>query len=96
MEKKFWAEAASTVIYLINKTPNAYFAFKIPEEVWSSVKVEFSHLRRFGCVAYVRTVQDKISPRAIKGIFMGYPQGIKGYRVWLLSLVTKGCKDYNK
>ena len=83
LEKKFWAEAASTAVYLTNRTPNASIEFKIPEEVWSGVKVEFSHLRRFGCVAYVHTVQDKMSPRALKGIFMGYPQGTKGYRVWL-------------
>ena len=83
LENKFWAEAAATVVYLINRTPNASIEFKNPEEAWSGVKVEFSHLRRFGCVAYVHTVQDKMSPRALKGIFMGYPQGTKGYRVWL-------------
>ena len=83
LEKKFWAEAASTAVYLINRAPNASIEFKIPEEVWSGVKVEFSHLRRFGCVAYVHTVQDKMSLRALKGIFMGYPQGTKRYRVWL-------------
>ena len=24
-----------------------------------------------------------MSPRAVKGYFMGYPQGVKGYRVWM-------------
>ena len=69
---------------MINRTPSAYIEFKIPEEVWSGVKVEYSHLKRFGCVAYVHSVQDKMSPRALKGIFMGYPQGTKGYRLWLI------------
>ena len=73
LEKKFWAEASSTAVYLINRTPNASIEFKITEEVWSGIKVEFGHLKRFGCVAYVHTVQDKMSPRALKGIFMGYP-----------------------
>lgn len=35
-------------------------------------------------MTYVHTVQDKMSPRAVRGIFMGYPQDTKGYRVWLL------------
>lgn len=83
LEKKFWAEAASTAVYLINRTPNASIEFKIPEEVWSGVKVELNQLRRFGCVAYVHTIQDKMSPRAVKCIFMGYPHCTKRYRVWL-------------
>ena len=73
LEKKFWGESAATAVYLINRTPNASIESKIPEEVWSGVKVEFSHLRRFRCVAYVHIVQDKMSSRALKGIFMGYP-----------------------
>lgn len=73
LEKKFWAEAASTTVYLINRTPSASIGFKIPKEVWSGIKVEFNHLKIFGGVAYVHTVQDKMSPRAIKEIFMGYP-----------------------
>ena len=84
LEKKFWAEAAAIAVYLINCTPSASIEFKIPEEVWSGVKVEFGHLKRIGCVAYVHTVQDKMSRRVLKGIFMGYPQGTKGYRVWLV------------
>lgn len=70
-------------MYIINRTPNSSIEFDIPEEVWSGIKVELNHLRRFGCVAYVHTVQDKMSLRALKGIFVGYPQGTKGYRVWL-------------
>lgn len=45
---------------------------------------EYSHLRSFGCGAYVHQVKQKISPRAVKGILVGYAQGTKGYIVWLL------------
>ena len=34
-------------------------------------------------MASVHMVQDKVNPRSVKGIFMGYPQGTKSYRVWL-------------
>lgn len=32
-EKKFWDHAASTAVYLINRSPNSSIEFKIPEEV---------------------------------------------------------------
>ena len=83
LEKSFWAEAACTAVYLINRSPNASLKFKIPEELWTGSKVNYSHLRQFGCVAYVHITQDKMSPRAVKGIFVRYPQGVKGYRVWI-------------
>lgn len=46
-------------------------------------------LRRFGCVAYIHTDDGKLNPRAKKGIFVGYPTGVKGYKIWLL--VEKRC-----
>lgn len=70
-------------MYLINRSPASSLNFKIPEELWSGERVSLDHLRRFGSVAYVHTTQDKVSPRAVKGFFMGYPEGVKGYRVWM-------------
>ena len=59
LKKKFWAEAASTAVYLINKTLSAAIEFKIPEEIWSGNKVEYGHFRRFGCVAYVQRFKTR-------------------------------------
>lgn len=54
---------------------------------------DYGHLRSFGCIAYVHQVKEKINPRAARGVFLGYAQGTKGYRVWLLKeekvLITK-------
>lgn len=81
--QEFWAEATSTAVYLINRTPNSTIDFKLPEEVWSGNRPDLSHLRRFGCTAYVHVNQEKTKPRAVKGVFVGYPFGVKGYRVWI-------------
>ena len=53
--------------------------------VWSGAKPNLSHLRPFGCIAYVHINQGKLNPRAIKGIFIGYPTGVKVYKIWLLN-----------
>lgn len=80
----YWAEAASTAVYLINRSPNSSIGFKIPEVKWSGRSVSYDHLRSFGCVAYVHQVREKTSARATKGVFLGYEDGTKGYRVWLV------------
>lgn len=90
LDQSFWAEAASTAVYLINRSPNASIDFKLPEQVWSGSKPEFKHLRRFGSSAYVHVREGKTEPRALKGVFLGYPFGIKGYRVWIPE--EKRCK----
>jgi len=84
LSQKFWAEAASTACYLINRSPNSSLEFKVPEQVWSKHKPIYSHLKPFGCIAYVHASQGKLNPRAKKGIFLGYPEGVKGYRIWLI------------
>ncbi|KAG7533290.1 Zinc finger CCHC-type [Arabidopsis thaliana x Arabidopsis arenosa] len=89
MEKKFWVEAVATTVYLINRSPDESLKFKIPEEVWSGSKEDYSYLRQFGCVAYVHVQQDKISPKAVKGIFVEYPLGKKGYRETILEARRK-------
>ena len=70
-------------MYLINHSPTLSLGFKITEEVWSGRNVTLDHLRRFGCEALVHVVQEQVSPRAAKGYFLGYPQVVKGYRVWI-------------
>lgn len=76
--------ATSTVVYLINRSPSSVLELKIPEEVWTSSMPNLSGLRRFGCIVYVHTDDGKLKPRAKKGVFTGYPDGVKGFRVWVL------------
>jgi len=46
-----------------------------------------SILKPFGCLCFISTLsrnRDKLGPRALPGIFLGYPFGKKGYKVLLL------------
>ena len=79
---KFWAEAASTACYLINRSPTSAIGNKIPNELWNMHSVSYSHLKVFGCIAFAHTKQSKLEPRALKCIFIGYPEGIKGHKLW--------------
>ena len=42
------------------------------------------NLRVFGCVAYAYIRQGKLEPRALKCMFLGYPQGVNGYKLWCM------------
>ncbi|GJT74850.1 retrovirus-related pol polyprotein from transposon TNT 1-94 [Tanacetum coccineum] len=82
LDKDFWVEAATTAAYLINCSPHRSLDGNIPEILWSSNSVDYSNLRVFGCPIYVHVDKEKLVPRAVKCIFLGYGSGIKGYRVW--------------
>ena len=84
LSQRFWAEAASTAVYLINRSPSSVINFQVPEELWTSTMPSLEGLRRFGCLAYIHADEGKLNPRAKKGVFLGYPEGVKGYRVWLI------------
>ena len=38
--------------------------------------------RVFGCPAYYHVREDKLDPRAKKGVFVGFKQGTKGFKIW--------------
>ena len=71
--------------------PSIAIYMKTLEEVWSGHPPSYDRLRVFGCVAYAHIRKDKLQPRAIKCMFLGYPQGVKGYRLWCLEPEHKRC-----
>jgi hypothetical protein len=53
-----------------------------PEEKFTRKKSDVSHLRVFGCIAYVHVPDEKrskLDPKAEKCIFIGYSSEQKGY-----------------
>ncbi|GKB03301.1 retrovirus-related pol polyprotein from transposon TNT 1-94 [Tanacetum coccineum] len=66
---------------LINKSPSRAIEKKTPMEMWSGHPSDYGMLRIFGCVAYKK---GKLKPRAVKCVLLGYPRGVKGYRLYRL------------
>ena len=89
LPNKFWGEAVHTAAYLVNKLPFAAIDFKTPQEIWSGEPADYSGLKILGCNAYYHVNEGKLEPRAKKGLFMGYPDGVKGFRIWCLE--SKRC-----
>jgi len=52
---------------------------KTPIEVWSNKLVDYSLLKVFGCPTYYHVIEGKLEPRADKGFFMDYEDGVKGF-----------------
>eukprot|EP00253_Pinus_taeda_P032730 PITA_32730 len=74
-----------TTCYLVNKSPSLALEDKSPEDVWTGKKHSLSHLRVFGCDAYVHVPKEKrtkLDSKSEKCIFIGYKDGLKGYKLW--------------
>ena len=88
---KFWVECILTAAYLINRTPTPLLDGKSPHEILHSSPPAYSHLRVLGslCFAKKQTAKTyKFEARSRRCIFIGYPLGPKGWRVF--NLETNG------
>ena len=81
--KPYWLEAFSTTAYLINRLPTLVLNSTSPYEVLFNTRPDYSHLRTFGCACYPYLgpyKHDKLSPKSIFCVFLGYSTHSKGYR----------------
>ena len=87
--KYFWLEAVATSIYLLNRLPTRTLSMKSPLQALSSLATVPSTLslkpRVFGCSVFVHIPKNdrtKLSPCALKCVFVGYGINQKGYRCY--------------
>ena len=85
LPKEYWAEAAYTAIFLLNRLPTKVEAKKIPYEVWYGFKPSLKNLIVFGCLCFVyvpHIKRDKLDKKVEVGIFVGYSLIFKAYRIF--------------
>ena len=86
VDKQLWGEAILTANYLKNILPSrALLGMKAPYEILSGKKPNLGRLRVWGSpvTAHIpkQKVKDKLEKRGIRGIFVGYEESRKGWRV---------------
>ena len=83
LEKRFWAEAVNTSVYLKNRSAASGLQ-KTPYEIWTGEKPDVSSLRIFGSTVMVHIPKEKRrkwDKKSAKQILIGYSENVKGYRV---------------
>ncbi|GJR65701.1 retrotransposon protein, putative, ty1-copia subclass [Tanacetum coccineum] len=82
LPKSFWDYALESAARILNMVPTKKVD-KTPYEVWHGQAPKLSYLKVWGCEALVKrdtlTKPDKLEPRSIKCIFVGYPKETMGY-----------------
>lgn len=79
----YWGECVQTAVYLLNRTPSPLLSDKSPYELLNKQLPSYAHLKVFGCLCYSSTLdkdKNKFISRADPCIFLGYPNGYKGYK----------------
>ncbi|GBN66164.1 Copia protein [Araneus ventricosus] len=82
----FWAEAIANATYTKNRLPSKSLQGKSPYELWHFKDPNIGYFKTFVCEALVWNIKknrEKFEPRALKGIFLGYSDNSKAYRIWL-------------
>ncbi|GJY70425.1 retrovirus-related pol polyprotein from transposon TNT 1-94 [Tanacetum coccineum] len=82
MSQDMWGEAILTATYLLNKIPRKEKE-ETPYELWMGRKPSYQYLRVWGCLAKVAVPTpkaQKIGPKSVDCIFIGYAKNNTAYR----------------
>jgi hypothetical protein len=85
LPKAFWGEGLGAQVHVWNRCPTDAVKGATPYQLWNGRKPDVSHLRVWGCTAYVHIQKDKragLGSHMEKCVFIGYPQGYKGWKFY--------------
>jgi hypothetical protein len=70
-----------------NRLSHSALGFKTLEEMFTGKMPEVSHLKIFGCPIFIhipKEKRNKLEPSGKKGIFVGYCEVSKAFRIYIL------------
>jgi len=85
LAKYFWAEAVNTACYVQNRIYIKPMLNKTAYELFKGRKPNISYFHQFGCTCYIlnnKVYLEKFDAKAQKGIFLGYSERSKAYRLY--------------
>ena len=84
LPQNWWEFAVEYAVHVYNRTPIKRLMWHTPFEVLNGELPDISHLRVFGCGAYVFIPEEvrvnKLAPRAEVMTFLSYTDGTKGFK----------------
>ena len=81
----FWTDCILTATFIINRTQSPLPQNKTPYDLLYKKAIDYSAMRVFGCLAFASTLsahRTKFQPRACACVFIGYPMGMKSYKLY--------------
>ena len=85
MPARFWGEAVTTAVFILNRAPTKALMGKTSFEAWYGCKLSVSFLRTFSCIGHVRKTKSNLTKREDRNtlmVFLGYAEGTKAYRLY--------------
>ena len=85
LPKRFWGDCLASFVKVWNCCPTSAVPGTTPYHLWHKRKPNIGLFRIWGCVAYVhiqKDKRDKLGPHMEKCIFIGYPDGYKGWKFY--------------
>jgi len=79
---RFWVEALSTAVFLINRLPSMVIDFDSPFFRLFKTQPDYSNLHTIGCVCFVHLPpfeRHKLGAQSVQCAFMGYSNSHKGF-----------------
>lgn len=85
LDKKFWAEAINTIVFVLNRVGLARNSNKTSFQLLYGKDFNINFLKTFGVEVSVHIPKEKrrkLDPKNKTGILVGYDEQVKGYRIY--------------